>query len=157
LQHSRFDPEGGDGVDGDEVARLEAAITDTWSWARATARASAHALDPRLDLTAYPLVSMIGWRGAMRPSELSAALHLDKSTVSRQIDAAARLGLLERAPDPDDARAVIVRLTETAQGRMEELKTARMERWHAALAEWEPGDITELTRLLGRLNQVRLT
>jgi DNA-binding MarR family transcriptional regulator len=141
----------------DDLSALEAAISDTWSWARATARAGARALDPRLDTTAYPLVSMIGWRGAMRPSELAAALHLDKSTVSRQIDAAARLGLLERVPDPDDARAVTVRLTGQAWGRMEELKKARMERWRSALAEWAPGDITELTRLLGQVNQVDLS
>jgi DNA-binding MarR family transcriptional regulator len=143
-------------VDGDDVTRLEEAISGTWSWARAAARTAAQALDPRLDTTAYPLVSMIGWRGAMRPSELSAALHLDKSTVSRQIDAAARLGLLERVPDPGDARAVTVRLTPVARTRMDALQAVRMERWRNALAEWEPGDITELTRLLGRLNEVRL-
>ena len=143
-------------MDEDEVVALEAALADTWSWARASARAGAQALDPRLDVTAYPLVSMIGWRGAMRPSELSAALHLDKSTVSRQIDAAARLGLLERAPDPDDARAVTVRLTTVALVRMDALKLARMERWRAALATWDAGDITALTRLLHQLNDVSL-
>lgn len=143
-------------MDYDEVAELEAAISDTWSWARAAARAGAQVLDPRLDVTAYPLVSMIGYRGAMRPSELSAALHLDRSTVSRQIDAAARLGLLERAPDPADARAVTVRLTPVAQARMEALKEARRERWRAALATWSPGDITDLTRLLGQLTAVPL-
>ena len=144
-------------MDTDELAPLEAAIAETWSWARATARAGAQALDPRLDLTAYPLVSMIGWRGAMRPSELSAALHLDRSTVSRQIDAAARVGLVERVPDPQDARAVTVRLTPVAAERMAALIAHRMERWRAALAEWAPGDITELTRLLGRLTEVELT
>lgn len=140
----------------DDVSELEEAIGDTWSWARAAARHSAHEIDPRLDTTAYPLVSMIGWRGAMRPSELSAALHLDKSTVTRQIDAAARLGLVERVPDPDDARAVTVRLTPPALARMEELKAVRMERWRAALAEWAPGDIAALTRLLRQLNEVSL-
>jgi DNA-binding MarR family transcriptional regulator len=141
----------------DQVAELEAAIADTWAWARRAARAGAHALDPRLDVTGYPLVSAIGWRGAMRPSEIAAVLQLDKSTVSRQIDAAAKLGLVERVPDPDDARAVTVRLTDAAQERMDELKDARAERWRAALAEWAPGDITELTRLLRQLNQVDLT
>lgn len=144
-------------MDDDEVARLEAAISDTWSWARAAARAGAQALDPRLDVTAYPLVSMIGWRGAMRPSELSAALHLDRSTVSRQIDAAARLGLLERVPDPADARAVTVRLTPAARARMDALKAARTESWRSALATWAPDDITDLTRLLAQLTDVRLT
>ena len=140
----------------DDVGALEEAISDTWSWARAAARHSASELDPRLDTTAYPLVSMIGWRGAMRPSELAAALHLDKSTISRQIDAAARLGLLERVPDPDDARAVTVRLTPPALVRMDALKQARMERWRATLAEWAPDDIASLTRLLKQLNDVRL-
>ena len=140
----------------DEVTELEAAISDTWSWARAAARAAAQTLDPRLDVTAYPLVSLIGWRGAMRPSELAAVLHLDKSTVSRQIDAAARLGLVERTPDPDDARAVTVQLTDAARERLNALTTVRLERWRAALAEWAPGDITELTRLLGQLTKVDL-
>jgi DNA-binding MarR family transcriptional regulator len=140
----------------DEVTELEAAISDTWSWARAAARAAAQALDPRLDVTPYPQVSLIGWRGAMRPSELAAVLHLDKSTVSRQIDAAARLGLVERAPDPDDARAVTVQLTDAARERLNALRTVRLERWRAALAEWAPGDITELTRLLGQLTKVDL-
>lgn len=144
-------------MDDEELGRLEGAIADTWSWARASARAGAQALDPRLDVTAYPLVSMVGWRGAMRPSELSAALHLDRSTISRQIDAAARLGLLERAPDPADARAVTVRLTEVARGRMDALKEARSQRWRSALSTWDPADIPELTRLLAQLTDVDLT
>jgi DNA-binding MarR family transcriptional regulator len=140
----------------DDVAELEAAISETWSWARRTARDGAQALDPRLDVTAYPLVSTIGWRGAMRPSEIAAVLHLDKSTVSRQIAAAARLGLVERVPDPDDLRAVTIRLTAPAQERMEALKAARAERWRAALSEWAPGDIASLTRLLRQLVEVSL-
>ena len=141
---------------GDGMADLEAAISDTWSWARANARTGAKALDPRLDVTAYPLVSMLCWRGAMRPSDLAAALYLDKSTVSRQIDAAARVGLVERGPHPDDARAVTVRLTPDGRERVEALRAARLERWRAALAEWAPGDIVELTRLLGQLTKVDL-
>jgi DNA-binding MarR family transcriptional regulator len=152
LQHSRP----AENPPPEQIAALESALADTWSWARASAKASARALHPRLDLTAYPLVATIGWRGPMRPSELSAALHLDRSTVTRQIDAAARLGLLERVPDPDDARAVTVRLTDEARARIDELQQARLERWRTALAEWEPGDIAELTRLLGRLTQVRM-
>ena len=141
---------------GDGMAVLEAAISDTWSWARANARTGAKALDPRLDVAAYPLVSMLCRRGAMRPTDLAAALYLDKSTVSRQIDAAARLGLVERSPHPDDARAVTVRLTPDARERLEALRAARLERWRAALAEWAPGDIDELTRLLGQLTRVDL-
>jgi len=144
-------------VDSDDVDALEAAVADTWAWARTLSRAAAHALEPRLDPTAYPMVALVGSRGALRPSEISAALQLDRSTVSRQIDAAARLGLVERVPDPADARAVIVRFTPAAQARMDALRADRKEQWRAALATWEPRDITELTRLLGMLSKVKLS
>lgn len=144
-------------MDGDDVGALEAAIADTWAWARASARAASRALDPRLDPTAYPLIALIGSRGALRPSEISAVLQLDRSTISRQIDAAARLGLVERVPDPDDARGRLVRFTPEAQVRMAELKAARMELWRSAVATWKPEDVTELTRLLSLLTQVKLT
>ena len=142
---------------GDDVDALEAAVADTWAWARTLSRTAARALDPRLDPTAYPMVALIGSRGALRPSEMSAALQLDRSTVSRQIDAAARLGLVERVPDPADARAVIVRFTPETRARMDALRAAHKERWRAALATWDPRDITELTRLLGMLSKVELS
>ena len=143
--------------DGDEIDALEAAVTATWAWARALSRAAARALDPRLDPTAYPMIALVGVRGALRPSEISAALQLDRSTISRQIDAAARLGLVERGPDPADARAVIVRFTPETQRRMDELRAGRKEQWRMALEAWDRQDITDLTRLLGRLTQVSLS
>ena len=80
----------------DDLSELEAAISDTWSWARATARAGARALDPAAGRDRVP--AGVHDRLARRDAAVRAlaALHLDKSTVSRQIDAAARLGLLER-------------------------------------------------------------
>lgn len=141
----------------DQLPLLEAALSDTWSWVRAAARSGAQAMHPQLDPTAYPLVSLLGRRAAMRPSELSTALHLDRSTVSRQIDAAERLGLVERVPDPDDARARSVRLTPVGQERMAALRAERLVRWRAGFADWEPAEIAELTRLLRRLNEVDLS
>ena len=42
---------------------------------------------------------------------LARHLELDKSSVTGLVDRAERRGLLERVPDPDDGRAVRVRLT----------------------------------------------
>lgn len=53
--------------------------------------------------------------GPMRSAALAAALFLDKSTVSRVVDALERKGYVERAADPDDARAA--RLQPTRRGR----------------------------------------
>jgi len=130
---------------------LEAVLADLWQRSRATARDLAHGLHPRLDPTAYPLLAVLGHAEAMRPSELSEALLLDRSTVTRQVDAAERLGLVTRVPDPRDARARLVALTPGARERLERLRRARLDRWHASLAQWPTQEVEQLTRLLERL------
>jgi DNA-binding MarR family transcriptional regulator len=120
---------------------------------RVSTREMARAVHPRLDPTAYPLVALLARGPAMRPSEVAAALSLDKSTVSRQIDAVARLGLVERVDDPRDARARLVVLTEAGR----EVVTAQLEerrrRVRASLNRWDPADVEELTRLLHELGR----
>jgi len=48
-------------------------------------------------------------------TELAAAIHRDAPTTSRIVDAMARGGLVERVPDPDDARGRRVVLTARGQ------------------------------------------
>jgi DNA-binding MarR family transcriptional regulator len=43
---------------------------------------------------------------------LSRRLHLDKSSVTGLVDRVARLGMVERQPDPADRRVSLVALTE---------------------------------------------
>jgi DNA-binding MarR family transcriptional regulator len=89
----------------------------------------------------------------MRPSELMRALHLDASTVSRQIAAVERLGLVTRVPDPSDARARLVALTPEARERLADVRREQLARRKASLADWPPDDIAQLTRLLRRLRE----
>ena len=135
----------------DRVEGLELRLANLWQRSRASARERAHAIHPRLDPTAYPLVAVLGRRGPTRPSELGDLLYLDRSTVTRQVDAAARLGLVTRLPDPTDARARLVALTEEAGRRLRELQVERTRRWRAALATWPEADVERLTALLGHL------
>ena len=48
-------------------------------------------------------------------TELAAALELDKSTLSRTVDAAVRAGLVDRAVDPQNRRQQVLSLTEAGQ------------------------------------------
>lgn len=48
---------------------------------------------------------------ALRMSELAANMILSPSRVTRVVQTVERRGLVERSPDPDDARAVTVRLS----------------------------------------------
>lgn len=62
----------------------------------------------------YALETLVG-QGPLRSRDLAARMYLDKSTASRVVDALVRKGHAERAPDPDDRRAV--RVEATAQGQ----------------------------------------
>ena len=146
----------GDGVAVDEDAQeavsvLEAQMADLWRSGRARMRELARRVHPDLDPATYPLLTVLVRHGAQRVSELGGLLELDKSTVSRQVDAAARLGLVQRVLDPTDARARLVDLTPLGQGRMTALHAEQLDRWRSSLATWPLADLRRLTGLLQRL------
>lgn len=61
------------------------------------------------------LLLEIDRRGPSSGGELAQALGLDKSTLSRTLDALVAAGLVERAPHPEDGRAHRVALTPAGQ------------------------------------------
>jgi DNA-binding MarR family transcriptional regulator len=138
---------------GDALADLEAEMAAVWQLSRARTRELAHEVHPRLDPTAYPLIAALSRAEAMRPSEMMRTLHLDASTVSRQISAVQRLGLVTRVPDPSDARARLVALTPAARERVAEVRGEHLTRFEASLSDWPAEDVAELARLLRRLRE----
>ena len=52
-----------------------------------------------------------------------------------------RLGLVHRYPDPDDARARLIDLTDRGRDRIQETLAAVTQRWRSRLAQWDPVDI----------------
>lgn len=118
---------------------------------RMTTRELARAVHPRLDPSAYALVALLSSGPPKRVSEVAAELNQEVSTVSRQIDAVARLGLVNRTPDPRDARARLVSLTESGKATVSAQLAARRDRLTTQLATWPSSDLSELTRLLHKL------
>lgn len=136
----------------DPITELEAELADTWRRGRNRTRSRAHAIDPRLDPSAYPVITILAGHESLPMSRLVHELGLDKSTVTRQVDAVVRLGLVERSPDPHDARARVVRLTDAGRSRYDEVVASSVVEWRTRLAEWDPEDIRTLTDLLHRLS-----
>jgi len=134
--------------------RLEREIGLLLRRSRAISARLAGELHPELDGAAYGLLALLQDAGPLRASDLVLRLGLDKSTVSRQVATLVTLGLLDRAPDPEDGRAQV--LTPSAEGaaRLAKIRDARRARWEADLADWPSSDVATLAELLGRLNRL---
>lgn len=91
-------------------------------------------------------------RAGVRGSELAETVGVHKSTVSRALSSLARLGLVERVPDPTDGRARLVAVTEGASQAVEAVRDKRHEQLAEALSDWSREDLGSLAGLLQRLN-----
>jgi DNA-binding MarR family transcriptional regulator len=103
-----------------------------------------------VDRSTIFLLKALAFHGPRRSSELAAAVHSDPSTVSRQVAALVRDGLIERQADPEDGRASVLMPTE----RGLELLAEQRKRMGLALAlvfrTWDPADVTRFLELLER-------
>ena len=107
--------------------------------------------EDQVDPSTFPLTRALMCHEAMRVSDLAAVVELDASTVSRQIKQLEDKLIVERATDPADGRASLVRLTEHGRDHMQAAFRRRYARIKAALDPWSEQDKTHLKILLTRL------
>lgn len=107
---------------------------------------------PRLDRSAYTLLSRLMIDGPLSIGELSEAFGLDTSTVHRQTAAVLRDGLVERIPDPAGGLARKFRVTDEGRGRVEAERDANTVALGRIFHDWADTDVTRLAELLGRFN-----
>ncbi len=89
------------------------------------ARATAARLHPDLPLVSYTLLAHIEHQQGCRATDLAAHYLLDKSTVSRQVAALEKLGLVERHPDPDDHRMQVLHPTDRGSDALASTQASR--------------------------------
>lgn len=105
---------------------------------------------PQIDRSGYPLLGRIARIGPVRPSELATQFGVKLSTISRQVSELERLGLVDRAADPSDARASKLELSDTGRQLLAAARRVRHRRLQEFLAGWSDDDLADFTRLLGR-------
>lgn len=105
-----------------------------------------------LERPAYAALGRLVDGGPLRPTVLAALLEVDLSVVSRQLRALQDNGLVQREPDPDDARAMLVRPTPAGLAALEETRRVRRAVLGEALADWSQTDRDDLVRLLTAYN-----
>lgn len=116
------------------------------------ARAFAGRLHPELTLVSYTLLAHLEDSGGCLAKDLAARYGLDKSTVSRQVQALERLGFLERRPAPDDHRAQLLHLTPAGTDILAQVTESRYAAVAERLAGWGDEPIARFAELLIRYN-----
>lgn len=116
------------------------------------ARASAGRMHPELSLVSYTLLGHLEESGGCRATDLAAHYALDKSTVSRQVAALERAGLIERRQDPADHRVQVLHLTGTGQDILAQVTRSRRAAFRDRLAGWPEDDLVRFAAYLERYN-----
>ncbi|MFE9919148.1 MarR family winged helix-turn-helix transcriptional regulator [Micromonospora sp. NPDC005553] len=142
-----------DGSDESTLGQIETEVALLMRFGEATRRATGTAEHRVLDRAAYVILRHLADAGPQNVSALASRLNLDGSTVTRQVSALQRDGLITRTPDPSDGRGTVISPTSTGLQRMAAVQAARTRLYGDMLADWTTDDRETLARLLGRLNQ----
>ncbi|MFF5171884.1 MarR family winged helix-turn-helix transcriptional regulator [Micromonospora sp. NPDC000089] len=147
------DHETGAGPDDVTLGRIETEVALLMRLGEATRRATGSAEHRVLDRAAYVILRHLDAAGPQNVSALAARLNLDGSTVTRQVAALQRDGLIARAPDPADGRGTVISPTPAGLQRMAAVQAARTRLYGDMLADWPGADRETLATMLSRLNE----
>lgn len=116
------------------------------------ARAAAGRMHPELSLVSYTLLGHLEEVGGCRATDLATHHALDKSTVSRQVAALERAGLIERRPDTTDHRVQELHLTRAGRHILAQVTESRRAAFRERLADWPAEDLSRFAEYLVRYN-----
>lgn len=139
-------PGGNTEPEGDSAGRIAELLSMLFRLAKRTMAAQHTPIEP----AAYPVLWRLAAEGPRRAGELAAVTCADPSTVSRQVAALVRAGLVERRADPQDGRAS--QLAPTAEGLrvLAAERDRRAEYLTRVLGGWPAEDRAVLGDLLER-------
>jgi DNA-binding MarR family transcriptional regulator len=112
----------------------------------------ARMLHPELSPAAYSMLMALDDSGPRRASELVEMFSIDKGAVSRQVQTLLELGLIERTPDPEDRRALILAITDEGSRRLAHVARDRRQEVATLLQDWSEDDLRSFVQLLTRYN-----
>lgn len=106
------------------------------------------------DMGMFLVVNQLSYNGAMRPVELSLALGMTPTNMSKIVGRLVNAGLVVRVAAPDDDRGVLVALTDEGRRIGERIMSTAESNMRTLLADWSPAEIDDLRRMMARLARV---
>jgi DNA-binding MarR family transcriptional regulator len=105
-----------------------------------------------MDRAAYLLLSKLDQAGPTGVKALAAGMGIDSSTVTRQVAPLVDSGLVDRSADPDDGRAVVLRLSPRGSTRLDEVRASRRKLITLLTTDWTEEERETFRSLLTRFN-----
>ncbi len=105
-----------------------------------------------VDRAGYLAMRMLDGLGPVSTNALARALHLDGSTVTRQLSALQCQGFVERRANPADGRSSTIALTPEGRQAMRAVERERRRHIEALVSDWDEAGLTDLGLSLTRLN-----
>ena len=120
-----------------------------WDEVEAHMRAASGLTMARYDVLMH--LDMAG--GRLGLTDLAAAVLLSPSGLSKLADRMETSGLLEREPDPDDARSTFARISPRGRALVRKARTRHHEHLQAVFGDVLDGrDLADLARIMARLD-----
>ena len=113
----------------------------------------AREIHPDLHPITYFILTHLAMHGPLRGADLSDAFGMDKGGVSRQVQTLVDLGLVERQPNPEDRRAILLDATDEGRERLRTVARNRSDRFDERLAHWSDAELSTFARQLASYNR----
>ncbi|WP_067817517.1 MarR family winged helix-turn-helix transcriptional regulator [Nocardia inohanensis] len=110
----------------------------------------AAATQGEIEPAAFAILFQLIHHGPMRSGALAEALYSDASTISRQVAALVKKGLLERRADPSDGRVSVLAITEMGRTVATEIRARRNDSLRKIFGDWPEDELETFARLFAR-------
>ncbi|MCF6376318.1 MarR family transcriptional regulator [Nocardioides KLBMP 9356] len=136
----------------DDLRRIEAEVGSLIRRVKRVIGERAREVHPELHPMTYFILTHLAANGPMRGADLSDAFGMDKGGVSRQVQSLVDLGLVERRPDSEDRRAILLDATDEGRQRLERMSRTRSDRFDRRLSGWSDEELAQFARQLAAYN-----
>jgi DNA-binding MarR family transcriptional regulator len=105
-----------------------------------------------VDRAGYLALRTLDGLGPTCINALAQELHLDSSTVTRQVSTLEAGGFVTRQADPKDGRSWLINLTSEGRKAMRTVERGRRHAIHSMLVDWQSEEVHDLARTISKLN-----
>lgn len=137
----------------DDLRRIETEVGTLIRRVKRVVGERAREVHPELHPMTFFILMHLEKEGPMRAADLSDAFGMDKGGVSRQVQTLVDLGLVERRPDAEDRRAILLDATEEGRKRLDAMRRRRSDRFDQRLSAWSDTEITTFADQLAEYNR----